>query len=503
MKTRDRSARNGFTLIELAIVMLIIGLIVAFIASVSFAGIEQARIRATQSLITKLEMGLNERLDALLQRQVIPNGAHQYMASIAMPNPEMPWGLPSNQRAQVIARIDYLRRELPDVFFIQDDANYPINFAARPYLNGPNGTGSVVYPNSYILPIGHAILPGYFPPDPPTSPPNQPVNTGPGAANDVYGEGIFGASYTVRAAISKLIGLRPEGWNYADDNDNDLIDDIAEGTNNGNDAEAVSNLNRFLTNHRHVTARSETLYAILVEGQGPLGSVFSPEEFTSQEVRDTDGDGLPEFVDAWGRPLQFYRWPIFHRTPELQRGSDPYPNTLDPNQRSSFDTPREHFPLDPNDLLVAPAWWGGNVGTLPVSSPKANLFQTHFTCLTDPNWVSGPIPQPTAWDRSGAYARRSFGCKFLIVSAGRDQEYGLVMLDEGFVAGNRSSPDTIAAAIVAGGYTGNLPTIPAENWAAWTTWAPTPPNSIAPLPPEAAEDNIDNQQLQSQSGGIR
>ena len=63
------------------------------------------------------------------------------------------------------------------------------------------------------------------------------------------------------------------------------------------------------TNHTHVTARSEMLYAILVEGRGPWGSVFSRDEFTDREVQDTDGDGLPEFVDAWGQPLQFFRWP--------------------------------------------------------------------------------------------------------------------------------------------------------------------------------------------------
>ena len=43
---------------------------------------------------------------------------------------------------------------------------------------------------------------------------------------------------------------------------------------------------------------------------GPLGSVFSPDDFSDREVKDTDGDGLPEFVDAWGQPLQFFRWPL-------------------------------------------------------------------------------------------------------------------------------------------------------------------------------------------------
>ena len=61
------------------------------------------------------------------------------------------------------------------------------------------------------------------------------------------------------------------------------------------------------------------LYAILVEGVGPLGSVFSRDDFTDKEVKDTDGDGLPEFVDAWGQPLQFFRWPLLYHS-DIQRG---------------------------------------------------------------------------------------------------------------------------------------------------------------------------------------
>ncbi len=61
------------------------------------------------------------------------------------------------------------------------------------------------------------------------------------------------------------------------------------------------------------------LYAILVEGRGPLGSVFNADDFTDKEVQDTDGDGLPEFVDAWGNPLQFFRWPLLYHS-DIQRG---------------------------------------------------------------------------------------------------------------------------------------------------------------------------------------
>ena len=63
------------------------------------------------------------------------------------------------------------------------------------------------------------------------------------------------------------------------------------------------------------------LYAILVEGAGPLGSVFNRDDFTDKEVHDTDGDGLPEFVDAWGQPLQFFRWPLLYHS-DIQRGQE-------------------------------------------------------------------------------------------------------------------------------------------------------------------------------------
>ncbi|QDU07284.1 type II secretion system protein [Gimesia aquarii] len=54
---------------------------------------------------------------------------------------------------------------------------------------------------------------------------------------------------------------------------------------------------------------SEYLYYILtnheIYGVPPVGE----DAFTTNEVADTDGDGLKEFVDGWGRPLRFYRWP--------------------------------------------------------------------------------------------------------------------------------------------------------------------------------------------------
>lgn len=54
---------------------------------------------------------------------------------------------------------------------------------------------------------------------------------------------------------------------------------------------------------------SEYLYYILTNhetyGVPPVGE----DTFITTEVADSDNDGLKEFVDAWGKPLRFYRWP--------------------------------------------------------------------------------------------------------------------------------------------------------------------------------------------------
>lgn len=54
---------------------------------------------------------------------------------------------------------------------------------------------------------------------------------------------------------------------------------------------------------------SELLFFFLFHA-GNFGSAeVSRDDFKDSEIADTDGDGMPEFVDAWGEPLRFYRWP--------------------------------------------------------------------------------------------------------------------------------------------------------------------------------------------------
>jgi prepilin-type N-terminal cleavage/methylation domain-containing protein len=457
-----RARRGGFTLVELLVVITIIGIILAFIISAGMDAARRAEERATQSLITKLEAGLSDRLEALLQIRPEPNFTHAYMAAIWNPNAVVaninplgtippPTQIKQTERAQVIAWYDYIKSEMPDVFFVQSTApgntGYPLNFAAVPII-GTDNSGLLGASAAFVLPLGNTLV-------------NNP-NTSFGDGNfsspslGFAGSGIFGAAYEVAAGLYKNLGYLPTGYDGVDNSPAGsagagLIDEWGEGVNSTNENLVTTNLQ----NHQHVTARAETLYAVLVAGTGPLGSVFSPDDFTTNEVRDTDGDGMPEFVDAWGQPLQFFRWPLFYHS-DLQRGQnivadattsgkwDLLPPYFDPvSTNNAILQQREQNPLDLNQQLMAPGWWShvGSGGiaansnapnivtsTIPIptnASAGVHAFQALFHTLCE------PLPTPGGaqfWDRGTTYGnRRAFYSKFLILSGGPDMVPGVFL----------------------------------------------------------------------------
>lgn len=51
---------------------------------------------------------------------------------------------------------------------------------------------------------------------------------------------------------------------------------------------------------------AECLYLVMTVGVE--NTATSVEHFNSSDFGDTDRDGMPEFIDAWGRPIHFLRW---------------------------------------------------------------------------------------------------------------------------------------------------------------------------------------------------
>ncbi len=85
--------------------------------------------------------------------------------------------------------------------------------------------------------------------------------------------------------------------------------------------------NHTATAESRKTESSELLYYALTSME-LFGIAPVPTEFRDTEIRDTDGDGMLEFIDGWGRPLRFYRSPTRLVKPYGMLGPDGYPGSV-------------------------------------------------------------------------------------------------------------------------------------------------------------------------------
>lgn len=96
------------------------------------------------------------------------------------------------------------------------------------------------------------------------------------------------------------------------------------------EADINARVNENWARHDRDTESAELLYFALIRSESFGATVSGIDQFSGSEVADTDNDGLPEFIDAWGNPLRFYRWPT---------------RLVDPNAPVPFDPVLS----DPND----------------------------------------------------------------------------------------------------------------------------------------------------------
>ncbi len=110
------------------------------------------------------------------------------------------------------------------------------------------------------------------------------------------------------------------------------------------------------------TESSELLHYALTTME-IFGIPSVPTEFRDTEVRDTDNDGLPEFIDGWGRPLRFYRSPTRLIKPygilgpdgvAGATGDDDGNGIADDQDFSEINFVAQGGPTD--DLMIRPEW---------------------------------------------------------------------------------------------------------------------------------------------------
>lgn len=85
--------------------------------------------------------------------------------------------------------------------------------------------------------------------------------------------------------------------------------------------------------------------ALIVTRGGFAGD--ATETFRTDEMGDVNANGAPEFLDAWGQPIQFVRWPVGY-TMSATTGRPAVTRTL-----QTGNAVADHDPLDP--MKVAPA----------------------------------------------------------------------------------------------------------------------------------------------------
>lgn len=74
-------------------------------------------------------------------------------------------------------------------------------------------------------------------------------------------------------------------------------------------SDSAKSTGKYASSHSRQTESAALLYWFLTKSEMFGIAPVDATDFSTSEARDTDNDGLLEFVDSWGRPLRFYRWP--------------------------------------------------------------------------------------------------------------------------------------------------------------------------------------------------
>ena len=269
--------RRGFTLIELLMVIAIIGIMLTMSLVVMFGITDQASEEATNSTIQKVNRLLELRIDSFNRAfpGIQANWETAFIGHVAR-EVATRQGVP---QARAQALLNRFAEGSPVWEILAKKAAYRYEFPQRieEILAGASFNNNATTFTASGSTLNHAI------PD------------------------------TLEMRMLRPIATQQlkDGYNGIAPNPTPSVDDITRRTNTLWNTHMLD----------RTTESSELLYFFLFHS-GNFGSAeIGRDEFTEKEIADTDEDGLPEFVDAWGQPLRFYRWPTRLIDPSLPVGT--------------------------------------------------------------------------------------------------------------------------------------------------------------------------------------
>jgi prepilin-type N-terminal cleavage/methylation domain-containing protein len=394
--THKHAPRRGFSLIEIMVVIAIVSILMAISAGAFVRYFVNARQRSTEAMLTIVDDAIAQRYESYWNKVDPPTRArHAVLAGLAGPYVTNEPQAVRLRRARLIAKLEGMRGDFPQQF--------------ADFLPGTSG--------------------------------------GLASSTDVatYADNIAAVASRARTAIEaeyrrltfekNPTGVPNNGRRYVP-TDSTTFTQIAP--------------------HDHQTESAACLYLIL-KVTSAEGRAFDMGSIPPSFIRDTDEDGVPEIVDAWGTPVRFYRWPsdlLQHfATVSGQLGGGL--NVLNANNSNNQNN------LDPEKLLYTAAWTASTASQIFEQNPnQTTLGMGNFF------WVSDHVPYATTPPPT---SRTTFSYPIypVIVSAGADavqlsredrwQAFGLVWTDDLSAAPVPSGPITYS-------------------------WPPFPPNSGGTVP---------------------
>lgn len=436
--------RRGFTMVELLVTVTIIGMMASLLVTAMLQAQELARAARTKSLIARLNAEMLGRFETYRTRRlpIDPNVGRDPRGTTASPSsgvltapgmnnplqfdafyttPANGYPTSSANRASrslqvalksLYARREFLRREMPDRYqdlvLLHGDNATQIPYG---YVDVTTGNIPIPFTQSLSLPTGTNM--------------REPLFLFREWTNGPPYVGFATAEMSPVQNINLLYPVVPALMQaYQRRINSNLRYQYQAAGNTGTTDSIFKNMAQ-----QHEGA--ECLHLILTSAQGEddTGRAL----FLENEVRDTDGDGMPEFIDGWGRPIAWIRWPAGFVSP-LQQADDVVTpelvplrwNTLNslattPIARDPFDlrgvsiyvNPASINPAEPNGPVKNPPQNEGTVGVLDVASAPYPTGLPDDPATTDDDSLC-----PWGW---------GFAITPLIVSAGRDSEFGLNM----------------------------------------------------------------------------
>ncbi len=238
---RNPQFRRGITLVELLITMAIMAIISAAILGTASAAMDSARRSRTQSLVTKIQGLLSDKLAAYETRRVTVDDSVMNPLHLAFPNVDAVRGM-AEKDVELLARRELVKFEMPDRWIDVTEAPQ--------FLHGLPST-TINMRRQYM-------------------------------------------QMRLKASVEDIV--------------------------------------------RHQGAECLYMTVMLGTADGEARTVFS-----DQDMADVDGDGAREFVDGWGNPISWIRWPAGFFPHSAIMARDPL---LLPPAQVAAAAKADHDPLD-------------------------------------------------------------------------------------------------------------------------------------------------------------